>query len=158
MSKYTALAQDEGHSLDHEKSLIAYHQTIRHHRRAKSFTISAILTTLSGLLAIVYILRFGYTGCNAPTSASWPLELQDLPACPQYPALEPPSDKRAKFEKKINDAINSEAFFNKSVARMQGALWIPTESFDDMGKVGEDERWEIFGELHAYFEKTFPLV
>jgi Gly-Xaa carboxypeptidase len=41
---------------------------------------------------------------------------------------------------------------------LQGAVKIPKESFDDMGQVGEDPRWNVFVDFHAYLEKTFPLV
>ena len=33
-----------------------------------------------------------------------------------------------------------------------------TESFDKMGPIGEDPRWDKFGELHAYLLDAFPLV
>lgn len=82
----------------------------------------------------------------------------DLPACPQYPALVPLSDDRRKFEKEVQDEISSDAFFDRSLKRMQGAIRIPTESFDDMGEVGEDPRWDIFVHFHDYLETTFPLV
>ena len=42
--------------------------------------------------------------------------------------------------------------------RMQGAVRIPTESFDDMGPVGEDSRWDVFKEFHKYLVESFPLV
>ena len=29
---------------------------------------------------------------------------------------------------------------------------------DDMGIPGEDPKWDIFAELHAYLESRFPLV
>jgi len=41
---------------------------------------------------------------------------------------------------------------------MQGAVQIPTESFDDMKPVGEEPRFDIFADFHEYLEKTFPLV
>lgn len=81
----------------------------------------------------------------------------DLPACPQYPALVSKSENK-KLEKEVLEEISSERFFDKSLKRMQGAVQIPTESFDDMGKVGEDDRWDIFVDFHAYLEETFPLV
>jgi Gly-Xaa carboxypeptidase len=56
------------------------------------------------------------------------------------------------------DTIGSDEFFDKSLKRMQGAVRIPTESFDDMGPVGEDPRWDVFKEFHAYLEESFPLV
>ncbi len=33
-----------------------------------------------------------------------------------------------------------------------------TPSFDKMGPVGEDPRWEVFGPFHDYLLKAFPLV
>ncbi|PVH73424.1 carboxypeptidase S [Cadophora sp. DSE1049] len=62
------------------------------------------------------------------------------------------------FEKEISDEINSGKFFGKSLGRLQGAVQIPTESFDDMGKVGNESRFDIFKEFHAYLEESFPLV
>jgi Gly-Xaa carboxypeptidase len=80
------------------------------------------------------------------------------PACPQFPAIQSSLDDRKKLEKEVGDEIGSDDFFDKSLKRMQGAVQIPTESFDDMGKVGEDPRWDVFIEFHDYLKKTFPLV
>jgi len=33
-----------------------------------------------------------------------------------------------------------------------------TESFDAMGEIGVDPRWEVFADLHLYLEKAFPAV
>jgi Gly-Xaa carboxypeptidase len=77
-------------------------------------------------------------------------------ACPQYPALM--SSIESKLQKEVLDEIHSPGFFNASIKRMQGAVQIPTESFDHMGKVGEDERWDIFVDFHKYLKETFPLV
>jgi Gly-Xaa carboxypeptidase len=79
-------------------------------------------------------------------------------ACPQFPAIQSVSEDRKKLEKEVGDEIGSDEFFDKSLKRMQGAVQIPTESFDDMGKVNEDPRWDIFIEFHDYLKKTFPLV
>jgi Gly-Xaa carboxypeptidase len=81
-----------------------------------------------------------------------------MAACPQFPAIESFSDDRKKLEKEVRSEIGSDDFFDQSLKRMQGAVQIPTESFDDMGKVGEDPRWDVFAEFHDYLKKTFPLV
>ncbi|KIJ33261.1 hypothetical protein M422DRAFT_183501, partial [Sphaerobolus stellatus SS14] len=39
-----------------------------------------------------------------------------------------------------------------------GAVREPTESYDDMGPIGEDSHWETFGRLHDYLLKAFPLI
>jgi Gly-Xaa carboxypeptidase len=80
------------------------------------------------------------------------------PGCPQYPPLENPSDERRKLEAKVRDELDSAAFFDKSLKKLQGAIQIPTESYDDMGKVGEDSRWDIFAEFHVYLKEAFPLM
>ncbi|KAL9105498.1 MAG: hypothetical protein Q9227_009328 [Pyrenula ochraceoflavens] len=58
----------------------------------------------------------------------------------------------------LEEYLESADYVNKSVARLTGAVQIPTQSFDDMGPIGEDKRWDIFYELEAYLEKTYPLV
>ena len=62
------------------------------------------------------------------------------------------------WRRKSGTRLGVDQFFEKSLKRMQGAVQIPTESFDDMGKVNEDPRWDIFIEFHDYLKKTFPLV
>jgi Gly-Xaa carboxypeptidase len=54
--------------------------------------------------------------------------------------------------------LSSDAFFDKSLKKLQAAINVPTESFDDMGPVGEDPRWNIFADLHANLKESFPLV
>ncbi|KAF5092671.1 hypothetical protein D0Z00_004469 [Geotrichum galactomycetum] len=49
-------------------------------------------------------------------------------------------------------------FTNFSVAALIGAVNIPTESFDNLGPVGEDARWDVFFKLEAYLKETFPKV
>jgi Gly-Xaa carboxypeptidase len=49
-------------------------------------------------------------------------------------------------------------FTNFSVAALIGAVNIPTESFDNLGPVGEDARWDVFFKLEEYLKSTFPKV
>ena len=56
------------------------------------------------------------------------------------------------------DAIGTDTFRNASVQRLSGAVRVQTESFDDLGAVGEDARWDVFYDFHAYLKATFPLV
>lgn len=79
-------------------------------------------------------------------------------ACPQYPALEAVSEKHKVLENVLTNELNSADFFKKSLKKMQGAIQIATESFDDMGELGEDDRWDVFAGFHEYLEETFPLV
>ena len=53
--------------------------------------------------------------------------------------------------------LKSPAFQNSSIQRLSGAVQIDTQSFDDLGKVGEDKRWEVFFPFHEYLEKVRPM-
>lgn len=33
-----------------------------------------------------------------------------------------------------------------------------TETYDDMGPVGSDDRWDVFGPFHDYLHAAFPLT
>lgn len=76
--------------------------------------------------------------------------------CPQVEPLRPKhtSDELLKME----EYLKSESFRNASIARLSGAVQIPTMSFDDNGEPGDDPRWEVFYDLAAYLEKSYPLV
>ena len=54
--------------------------------------------------------------------------------------------------------LSSSTFENRSIARLSEAVKIPTMSFDDMGKIGEDKRWDIMYDFASYLEETFPHV
>ncbi|WRT68600.1 uncharacterized protein IL334_005578 [Kwoniella shivajii] len=41
---------------------------------------------------------------------------------------------------------------------ISGAVQVPTETFDDFGKVGEDDRWDKFYKFDGYLKKSFPSV
>jgi Gly-Xaa carboxypeptidase len=95
---------------------------------------------------------------NHATRISDDFELGSGPACPQYPVINAQSGTRAELERSITIELTSDDFLSASVKRLQGAVKIPTESFDDMKLVGEDSRWDAFVDFHTYLEETFPLV
>ncbi|KAK3988235.1 hypothetical protein QBC44DRAFT_329732 [Cladorrhinum sp. PSN332] len=59
---------------------------------------------------------------------------------------------------KVFDHISSDTFRNATIERLSGAVKVKTESFDDLGEVGQDPRWDVFYGFHTYLEKTFPLI
>jgi Gly-Xaa carboxypeptidase len=85
-------------------------------------------------------------------SSTLPLEAQ----CPQVEPLLPTLNNAALSQMEVY--LDSSKFRNESVARMAGAIQIPSESYDDLGPVGEDKRWDTMYDLAAYLEFTFPLV
>jgi Gly-Xaa carboxypeptidase len=58
----------------------------------------------------------------------------------------------------MDKGLMTEAFMNASIARLSSSVQIPTESFDDMGSLDEDKRWDIFFDFAEYLRSTFPLL
>jgi Gly-Xaa carboxypeptidase len=143
---YTLLPQGESEPLTASRQ-----RTKWNWKRILHFTIPGILVIV---LVLFLSISQAFKGSKDPQVFPHP----DTTACPQFPAIESLSDDRKKLETEVRDEIGSDDFFNESLKRMQGAVQIPTESFDDMGKVGEDPRWDVFIEFHDYLKKTFPLV
>jgi Gly-Xaa carboxypeptidase len=56
------------------------------------------------------------------------------------------------------DQFFTSAYRDYSLAVWAGAVQIPSQSFDDLGDIGEDDRWRVFGELHKFLEKSFPVL
>ncbi|KAI8996549.1 carboxypeptidase S [Trametes punicea] len=83
-----------------------------------------------------------------------PNEHSDL--CPQPKALHP--RKHRALQEELERVYADETYRLKVYKALGGAIQIPTESYDDLGPVGEDSRWEPFGRLHEYLEQTFPRV
>ncbi|KAJ7281786.1 hypothetical protein C8J57DRAFT_82743 [Mycena rebaudengoi] len=76
--------------------------------------------------------------------------------CPQVDVLVPERD--AVLWESIGDLIGTDDFKIKAISWLAGAVRVPTEVFDTMGPIGEDPRWETFGQLHDYLQSAFPLV
>lgn len=79
------------------------------------------------------------------------------PQCPPQEVIGPKS-RPDITSRNVETLFKSSDFRNLSIERLSGAVQIPTEDFDGMGPVGEDERWEVFYDLQEYFKKTFPLL
>jgi Gly-Xaa carboxypeptidase len=59
---------------------------------------------------------------------------------------------------KMYEFISTDKFWNASVERLSDAVKIRTESFDDLGPIGEDKRWDVMYNFHEYLQATFPLI
>ena len=114
---------------------------------------------LPGVLAAAVIIALIISQTTRQNDSDSPSTLppSDQEPCVQYPSLRV-SDDRRKLQNKLKDELSSDKFFEESIKRMQGAVQIPTESFDDLGEVGEDKRWEVFIPWQEYLRETFPLV
>lgn len=54
--------------------------------------------------------------------------------------------------------FQSEEYKNYSLNVWQNAIRIYTPSFDDLGDVGKDKRWDVFFNFENYLNKTFPII
>ncbi|KAI0642377.1 carboxypeptidase S [Trametes meyenii] len=76
--------------------------------------------------------------------------------CPQTSAIAP--EKNSAFLAKLEALFNTEDFKLNAYESLGGAVRIPTIAYDDLAPPGEDERWEVFGDLHKYLKGRFPLL
>ena len=143
---YTLLPQGKAEPLTSSRQ-----NTLWNWKRIVQFSVPVIL-----ILVLFLMLSISQAISSSQNAQDHPHHSQ--PACPQFSAIQSVSEDRKKMEKEVRNEIGSVEFFDKSLKRMQGAVQIPTESFDDMGKVNEDPRWDIFIEFHEYLKKMFPLV
>ncbi|KAK5631130.1 hypothetical protein RRF57_006845 [Xylaria bambusicola] len=79
-----------------------------------------------------------------------------LVKCLQVDPLVPSQQSPALFE--MEQYLRTDKFRDETVERLAGAVHIPTQTFDDLGAVGEDSRWDTMFELADYLKSTFPLV
>jgi Gly-Xaa carboxypeptidase len=76
--------------------------------------------------------------------------------CKQPDALFPP--KSSDQLEHMYEFLSSDEFKEGSIARLSGAVQIPSESFDDLGPIGQDPRWEIMYKFAEFLKHTFPRV
>ena len=81
---------------------------------------------------------------------------QSKDQCPQVKPLRPTHNSSALAD--MEAYLHSQEFRNASIARLAGAVQIPSMSYDDLGAVGKDKRWDVFYDIAAYLEKSYPLV
>lgn len=121
-------------------------------RRSWKPLINTIITGF--LLATLILYRYCNHSSDTPHCAGKP---EYEPQCPAQEVIGPKS-RPDITSRNVETLFKSSAFRNLSIERLSGAVQINTEDFDDMGPVGEDERWEKFYDLQKYFKKTFPLL
>ncbi|KAI0675970.1 carboxypeptidase S [Trametes maxima] len=76
--------------------------------------------------------------------------------CPQTPPIAP--EKNAAFLDTLEALFDTEDFKLDAYESLGGAIRVPTIAYDDLAPPGEDERWEVFEDLHEYLEQRFPLL
>ncbi|KAK7036266.1 carboxypeptidase S [Favolaschia claudopus] len=119
-----------------------------------------LIATALLLAATIY----GFSGRLLPwnVSASAPFSFpdawvdKDTKMCPQAKPLAP--QRNSVLWENITALHSSDTFLKRAIAQLSNAVQIPTETFDSMGPVGEDARWESRGPFVDHLQKAFPLV
>ncbi|KZO99488.1 carboxypeptidase S [Calocera viscosa TUFC12733] len=75
--------------------------------------------------------------------------------CPQTGALAP---SNTTLLDALYEQFADPDFLTKSAELLGASVRIPTETYDGLGEVGEDERWEKFAPFHEWLEGAFPSV
>ncbi|KAK5074946.1 hypothetical protein LTR64_001151 [Lithohypha guttulata] len=81
---------------------------------------------------------------------------ETVTSCHQVPALSPQNPP--SWMVGMDRYLESDVFRNGSIQKLSGAVRLATESFDDLGKLGEDKRWDVMYDFAEYLNKTFPNV
>ncbi|KAF2148708.1 carboxypeptidase S [Myriangium duriaei CBS 260.36] len=108
--------------------------------------------------AIISVILWAHLH-NSPlfrTRHTWPAPTPVYSGCEQVDPLKP--TLQGGDLKDIDTHLASSHFRNASILRLSKIVQIPSISYDDMGSVEEDERFQIFYEIEKYLESTFPLV
>ncbi|KAK7032737.1 carboxypeptidase S [Favolaschia claudopus] len=125
--------------------------------RLRSQTHSTVFIWISLVLFVgFWAAEFEGTGIYYLRQRSQSLVVTDFNICPQVDILVP--DGNAAVWRTVLEQTASSSFRVRAIDFLAGAVRIPTESYDNMQPVGVDPRWEIFGELHDYLTRSFPLV
>ncbi|KAI1776276.1 carboxypeptidase S [Hypoxylon cercidicola] len=135
-------------NMDEKRGLLPHPQAAVPRARTRSLWV-----LLAEVAALCVLLKLSFDAILSR------FERQDrtetLAKCSQVEPLFPSQNPSLS---KMDDYIKSSKFVNETVARMAGAIQIPSQSYDDMGPIGEDERWDVMFDFAAYLQQTFPLV
>lgn len=108
-----------------------------------AFSKLALLAGAAGVSALV---------AQNPTTSVGTVDLAS--ECRLPPAIDPSKDGLPHSSK----LWGGKAALKKQIKRHQAIVRVPSICYDDLGKIGEDKRWEPFGKLHKVIEKTYPTM
>ncbi|KFX91838.1 hypothetical protein V490_05702 [Pseudogymnoascus sp. VKM F-3557] len=75
--------------------------------------------------------------------------------CQQQPELVP---KDTNIEQFIRMKVESPEYHKEIIDKLTGIIQIPSESYDDLGPIGEDGRWDVFYQIEDYIKVTYPAL
>ncbi|KAL2832778.1 hypothetical protein BJY01DRAFT_239659 [Aspergillus pseudoustus] len=75
--------------------------------------------------------------------------------CPQTLPLAP---SHSSIEQAILTKTSSAAYHSSIILKLTGLIQIPSESYDDLGPIGSDPRWDVFYRVEKYIKAAYPRV
>ncbi|KAK3312261.1 hypothetical protein B0H66DRAFT_396260 [Apodospora peruviana] len=138
------------------KPLRADNKDNKKQQRPKTRHLILAIVASAWAVHVFLSLIFGGGLLDHLSDAAWPQEQADLASqCVQPDPLFPSNDTKLDA---IVDYVTGEKFRLETIARLSRAVQVKSESFDDLGVIGEDPRWDVFYDFSAYLKKTFPLI
>ena len=125
--------------------------TVARHRIPPWTSRLLTFASLAALWCIFRIYAGSFTGWFGRNEVA-PID----PSCPQVDLLMPV--KHADLYGQFGRLIDTDSYKQRAIDWLAGAVQIPTESYDQMGEIGEDPRWEAFAPFHTYLLQAFPLM
>ncbi|OJD16423.1 hypothetical protein AJ78_03410 [Emergomyces pasteurianus Ep9510] len=121
---------------------------------ARSALVLALISTLLALplwspLITERLALFGASGLDKYSPNS------ELGVCQQSPKLSPKNENVERF---VRDKVESPAYQKEIISKLTGIIQIPSESYDDLGVIGKDKRWEVFFKVENYIKAKYPNV
>jgi Gly-Xaa carboxypeptidase len=75
--------------------------------------------------------------------------------CQQKPKLSP---KDTKIEQFIRAKVESPEYHKEIINKLSEIIRIRSESYDDLGPIGQDDRWDVFYQIEDYVKVKYPKV
>ncbi|PCH44222.1 carboxypeptidase S [Wolfiporia cocos MD-104 SS10] len=121
----------------------------------RKYVTFAVLVLCAFLQLGQYIHGFWFR--RAPEQQHFPpASAEHSSLCPQVAPLVP--EKSTDLYSGLAETFETKEFLFRAVDLLAGAVRIPTQSYDDLGPIGEDPRWEAFAPFHEYLLKSYPQV
>ncbi|KAK2810553.1 hypothetical protein FQN50_002810 [Emmonsiellopsis sp. PD_5] len=116
-----------------------------------------------GLLAAFFAVQegtsrlIGLLGGLSPVTTRENIYTPQNPSniCAQVPKLAPSNSKIDTF---IRAKVSSPSYRDEIIQKLVGIIQIPSESYDDLGPIGTDSRWNIFYKIEEYIKTQYPAV
>lgn len=75
--------------------------------------------------------------------------------CEQAPILSPSNTQVEQF---IRDKVEDSKYQSEIIDKLSGLIQIPSESYDDLGPIGQDNRWDVFYQVSKYIKTRYPTI